>query len=82
MILVLGQEIKSGEKSGRVREKTGSQLDLAGQGARRQAGGGCLAGVWGVCGAGCGSSPAGQMPPESREHWVATSSSGAAALGF
>ena len=38
MILILGQEIKSGEKSGRVREKTGSQLDLAGQGARRQTG--------------------------------------------
>ena len=37
MILILGQEMKSGEKSGRVRERTGSQLDVAGQGARGRA---------------------------------------------
>lgn len=59
------------KKSGRVREKTGSQMDLAGQGARRQTGG-RVPGRGVVCvWRGYGSSPARRMPPESRGgHWL------------
>lgn len=53
----LSQEIRNGEKSGRVREKVGLKLDLAGQGAasgRRQQRARAWVGAWGGAGGGGG----------------------------
>lgn len=91
MVLILGQEVRNGEKSGRVREKVGLKLDLAGQGAasrRRRQRARAWVGAWGGGGgggAGSGSSSAGPMPAESSEHrggQAATGCDEAAALGL